>query len=355
MVWTDLIQACLMCGAVVFAIFTILNHIPGGLGKVNEMLDGHQVAMFQTGWEATKPFGEALRQMLENPYTILAAILGSTFLTMATHGTDQDMVQRMLTAENIKKSRLSLIVSGFADIPIVLAFLAVGILLWVYYQICPDPSLPTAHNEIFAHYIVHEMPAGIRGLIVAGVFATMMGSTSAALNALATSFIRDFYQPYFNKTSTDAQSIRAARIATFVFAGLMILVATGAAYAVLETNITIIPLALGVLGYGYGSLLGIFLLGVLTKSRGNDVANVFSMLFGIAAVLILGKVKIPAIDLLALLKFELIPAEWNFGLFMPTWWPAISWPYYVFIGSTVTFALGVLFKSSQTPAPSPAN
>ena len=353
-VWTDLIQACLMCGAVVFAMFTILHQIPGGLGKVNEMLDGQKVAMFQTGWEATKPFGEALRQMLENPYTILAAILGSTFLTMATHGTDQDMVQRMLTAENIKKSRFSLIVSGFADIPIVLAFLAVGILLWVFYQISPDPSLPTAHNEIFAHYIVHEMPAGIRGLIVAGVFATMMGSTSAALNALATSFIRDFYQPYFNKASTDAQSIRAARIATLVFAGLMIVVATGAAYAVLETNITIIPLALGVLGYGYGSLLGIFLLGVLTKSRGNDIANVFSMLLGIAAVLILGKVKIPAIDPLALLTFQLTPAEWNFGFFMPAWWPAISWPYYVFIGSTVTFLLGILFKSRQAATSAPA-
>jgi hypothetical protein len=79
------------------------------------------------------------------------------------------------------------------------------------------------------------------------------------------------------------------------------------------------------------------------------------MLIGIAAVLILGKVKIPAIDLLALLKFQLIPAEWNFGLFMPTWWPAISWPYYVFIGSTITFMLGVLFKSRQAPTPSPAN
>ena len=349
-VWTDLIQACLMCGAVVFAIFTILHSIPGGLGKVHEMLDGREVAMFQTGWEATKPFGEALRQMLENPYTILAAILGSTFLTLATHGTDQDMVQRMLTAENINKSRFSLIVSGFADIPIVLAFLAVGILLWVYYQVCPDPALPAAHNEIFAHYIVHEMPVGIRGLIVAGVFATMMGSTSAALNALATSFIRDFYQPYFNKTSTDAQSIRAARMATLVFAGLMIFVATGAAYAVLETNITIIPLALGVLGYGYGALLGIFLLGVLTKTRGNDVANVLAMLAGIAAVLVLGKVKIPAIDLIALLNWQLIPAEWNFGILMPTWWPAISWPYYVFIGSTVTFLLGVLFKSRPAVA-----
>jgi Na+/proline symporter len=347
-VWTDLIQACLMCGAVIFAIFAILGKIPGGLATVDSMLDGRKVAMFQTGWEATKPFGEALKAMLENPYTILAALLGSTFLTMATHGTDQDMVQRMLTAENIKKSRFSLILSGFADIPIVLAFLAVGILLWVHYQCSPDPSLPAAHNEIFAHYIVHEMPAGIRGLIVAGVFATMMGSTSAALNALATSFIRDFYQPYFNKNSTDSESIRAARTATAVFGGLMILVATAAAYAVLETNITIIPLALGVLGYGYGSLLGIFLLGVLTKSRGNDAANVIAMLFGIAAVLILGKVKIPAIDPTALLRFELVPAEWNFGILMPAWWPAIAWPYYVFIGSTVTLALGLLFKSKRT-------
>ena len=79
------------------------------------------------------------------------------------------------------------------------------------------------------------------------------------------------------------------------------------------------------------------------------------MLFGIAAVLVLGKVKIPAIDPLTLLKFQLIPAEWNFGLFMPTWWPAISWPYYVFIGSMVTFMLGVLFKSRQTIASAPAN
>lgn len=346
-VWTDLIQACLMCGAVVFAIFTIIHHIPGGLATVDSMLDGKKVSMFQTGWDATKPLADALKAMLENPYTILAALLGSTFLTMATHGTDQDMVQRMLTAENINKSRFSLIVSGFADIPIVLAFLAVGILLWVHYQLSPDPLLPSAHNEIFAHYIVHEMPAGIRGLIVAGVFATMMGSTSAALNALATSFIRDFYQPYFNKTASDKQSVRAARTATAVFGGLMILVATGAAYAVLETNITIIPLALGVLGYGYGSLLGVFLLGVLTKSRGNDVTNVIAMLLGVAAVLIFGKVKIPAIDLTALLQLQLKPAEWNFGAFMPDCWPAIAWPYFVFIGSAVTFLLGILFSTRQ--------
>jgi SSS family transporter len=350
-VWTDLIQACLMCGAVAFAIVAILVGIPGGLGKVGEMLDGREVAMFQTGWDAAKPFGEALRGMLENPYTIFAALLGSTFLTMATHGTDQDMVQRMLTAESLRKSRFSLILSGFADIPIVLAFLAVGILLWVHYQIAPDPSLPAAHNEIFAHYIIHEMPAGVRGLIVAGVFATMMGSTSAALNALATAFIRDFYQPYLDRGADEARTVLAARIATVVFGALMVVVATGAAYAVMKTNITIIPLALGVLGYGYGSILGVFLLGVLTRSRGRDLGNVIGMLLGVVSVLLLGKVQIPAFDLAALGRFQILPATWDFGGLMPTWWPAISWPYYVLIGSMTTLAVGLMFPSRPTLAP----
>jgi Na+/proline symporter len=229
----------------------------------------------------------------------------------------------------------------------VLAFLAVGILLWVHYRISPDPLLPTAHNEIFAHYIVHEMPMGIRGLIVAGVFATMMGSTSAALNALATSFVRDFYQPYINRNSTEKESVRSARVATVVFGVAMVLVATGAAYAVLETNITIIPLALGVLSYGYGSLLGVFLLGIMTRRRGDDRANVVAMLVGIGAVLALGKVRVPAVDVAALFRLEVIPAEWNFGAMMPEWWPAISWPYFVFIGSLTTFAIGVWFPSKK--------
>src|ERR1700692_1437784 len=129
---------------------------------------------------------------------------------MATHGTDQDNVQRMLTARDFKKSRLSLILSGLADLPIAFGFLLVGILLSVYYDVLPDPHLPSADNEIFAYYIVTEMPIGVRGLIIAGVFATMMGSTSAALNALATSFTKDFYLPYINPGATDRQSIRAA-------------------------------------------------------------------------------------------------------------------------------------------------
>src|SRR5205814_9339880 len=132
-------------------------------------------------------------------------------------GTDHDMVERMLTSPIYRKSQLSLILSCVIDLPIASAFVTVGIMLSVYYAVVPGATLPAADNEIFGQYIVHEMPVVFRGLIIAGVFATMMGSTSAALNALATSFTKDFYLPYIRPGATDRQAIRAARIATAIF------------------------------------------------------------------------------------------------------------------------------------------
>jgi len=348
-VWTDLIQAVLMFSSVIFAIFLLLRHIPGGFETVKSNLGGlGNVKLFQTGWNSELPFGPALKAMFEEPYTIFAAFIGSTLLTMATHGTDQDMVQRMLTAPDHRKSQLSLILSGLMDLPIAGAFLTVGILLSVYYAVVPDPNLPAADNEIFGHYIVQEMPVVFRGLIVAGVFATMMGSTSAALNALATSFTKDFYLPYIRPNATDQQAIRAARRATAIFGVLMILVATMAANAVLQdAKLTIIPIAIGILGYTYGALVGVFLLGMVTRTRGADRSNVVAMILGIASVLVLCKVSIPAFDLGALLHGRFVATSWNFGWFMPGWWPNIAWPWFVFVGCSVTLAVAVLFR---TPA-----
>jgi solute:Na+ symporter, SSS family len=348
-VWTDLIQAVLMFSSVIFAIFLLLRHIPGGFNTVRENLGGlNNVKIFQTGWNSELPFGAAMKAMLEEPYTLFAAFIGSTLLTMATHGTDQDMVQRMLTAPNYRKSQLSLVLSGIMDLPIAMAFLTVGILLSVYYSVVPGTTLPAADNEIFGHYIVHEMPVVFRGLIIAGVFATMMGSTSAALNALATSFTKDFYLPYIRPNATDRQAIRAARIATTVFGVLMIIVATMAANAVLQNaKLTIIPIAIGILGYTYGALLAVFLLGMLTRSRGADVSNVVAMIVGIMSVLVLCKVSIPAFDVTALVSGRFVPAAWNFGWFMPDWWPQIAWPWFVFVGCVVTLAISIFFRTPQ--------
>src|SRR5437016_3305916 len=349
-VWTDVIQAVLMFSSVIFAIFLLVRHIPGGLDTVKTNLGGwSNVKRVQTGCNAELPLGPALKAMLEEPYTILAAFVGSTLLTMATHGTDQDMVQRMLTAPDHRKSQLSLILSGVMDLPIAGAFLTVGILLSVYYAVVPGTTLPAADNEIFGHYIVHEMPVVFRGLIIAGVFATMMGSTSAALHALASSFTKDFYLPYVRPGANDHQVIRAARISTAVFGILMIIVATVAANAVLQdAKLTIIPIAIGILGYTYGALVGVFLLGMLTRTRGADRSNVVAMVLGIASVLVLCKVSIPAFNLGALVHGRLVAASWNFGWFMPEWWPHISWPWFVFVGCTVTLAIAILFRTPVT-------
>ncbi len=335
-VWTDLIQAVLMFSSVLFAIALLLRSIPGGMETVKTNLGGFSnVKLFQTGWNSALPFGAAFKAMLEEPYTIFAAFIGSTLLTMATHGTDQDMVQRMLTAPNPRKSQLSLILSGVMDLPIAAAFLTVGILLSVYYAVVPDPTLPAADNEIFGHYIVHEMPVVMRGLIIAGVFATMMGSTSAALNALATSFTKDFYLPYIRPGASDRDAIRSARIATAVFGLLMIIVATVAANAVLhDAKLTIIPIAIGILGYTYGALVAVFLLGMLTRTRGRDGTNVIAMICGIIAVLVLCKVSIPGTGI-------------NFGAIMPAWWPSISWPWFVFVGCVVTLAISIVFRTPE--------
>jgi len=331
-IWTDLIQATLMLGSVVFVIWFLLHQLGGIHQAINALGGWDHLQWIQVGWDSSLPFGKALSGMLSEPYTIFAAVIGSTFLTMATHGTDQDMVQRLLTAPNAMKSRLSLILSGLADIPIAIGFLSVGILLYLFYH-GPSGEIPgIPDNEIFAHFIVYNLPVGLRGLIIAGVFATMMGSTSAALNALATSFTSDFYLPYVNPGASDRASVRAARIATLVFGLLMVIVGTIAAYSVLhDPRLTIIPIAIGILGYTYGSLLGIFLLGMLSHRLGSDKLNVAAMVGGIFAVFFFGKVHLPGLI--------------DFGKWMPAWWPEIAWPWYVLIGCSTTLLLSLIFSA----------
>src|SRR2546425_2915014 len=288
-VWTDFIQASIMMGSALVALGLLYSAIPGGWHKIAELHGGfHMSDIITTGLDPAKSGWDKWKGMFEIEYTIFAGLIGSTFMTMATHGTDQDMVQRMLTAVDIRRSRRSLILSGLADIPIAFTFLTIGILLWVYYQAHPDPTLSKTPNETFCHFILYQMPVGLRGLLIAGIFATAMGSLSTALNALATSFTRDWYEPYINPEATDEQSLRAVRWATVWFSVLMIIVASTTAYLVIvHPNVRIIPIVIGIFGYTYGSLLGVFFAGMLTKTRGNDRGNILAMIIGFLVVAIL--------------------------------------------------------------------
>src|ERR1043165_915280 len=202
-IWTDFIQASIMIGSALIAVGLLYAQIPGGW---DEIVQRHgefgRSDFFTTGLDPAKHGWDKIKGMFEIEYTIFAGLIGSTFMTMSTHGTDQDMVQRMLTAPDVRRSRRSLVLSGLADIPIALTFLSIGVLLWIFYQTHNDPALPKTPNEIFCHYILYEMPVGIRGLLLAGIFATAMGSLSTAINALATSFTRDWYEPYINRRSS---------------------------------------------------------------------------------------------------------------------------------------------------------
>src|SRR5947208_3944885 len=253
-IWTDLIQASIMIGSALVALGLLYSAIPGGWHSIVEHRGPFHLSDFiTTGLDPAKHGWNKWKGMFAIDYTIFAGLFASTFITMGTHGTDQDFVQRMLTAPDVRRSRRSLILSLLVDVPIAFAFLICSLLLWVYYQAHPDPTLPKTPNETFCHFILYEMPVGIRGLLIAGIFATAMGSLSTALNALATSFTRDWYEPYINRQATSEQSLRAVRWATVWFAILMIIVASITSYLVIvHPNVRIIPIALGIFGYTYG-------------------------------------------------------------------------------------------------------
>src|SRR5437868_1220447 len=337
-IWTDLIQASIMIGSAVVAVGLLYFAIPGGWHEIVERRGPfHWSDLITTGLDPAKQGWEKWKGMFAVEYTIFAGLIGSTFMTMSTHGTDQDMVQRMLTAPDVRRSRRSVIMSGLADIPIAFTFLTIGVLLWVYYQAHPDPNLPKTPNEIFCHYILYEMPVGLRGLLIAGIFATAMGSLSTALNALATSFTRDWYEPYINPESTSEQSLRAVRWATVWFSVLMIVVAATTAYLVIVyPNVRIIPIVLGIYGYTYGSVLGIFLAGMLTKSRGNNFGNILAMIIGFIVVAILSGLPNNVAGIFGRKLYA-----------QPSWLPVMEFPWWICFGTIVTFCVAVLFQTSR--------
>jgi SSS family solute:Na+ symporter len=343
-IWTDLIQASIMIGSALIAMGLLYSAIPGGWNEIVQRHGPFQVSdLIATGLDPAKTGWDQIKGMFETEYTIFAGLIGAVFITMGTHGTDQDMVQRMLTAKDVKRSRRSLILSGLADIPIAFTFLSIGLLLWVYYQAHPDPTLSKTPNETFCHYILYEMPVGLRGLLIAGIFATAMGSLSTALNALATSFTRDWYQPYINRNATEEQSLRAVRWATVWFSVLMIVVASTTSYLVIVyPKVRIIPIVLGIFGYTYGSLLGVFFAGMLTKTRGNDFGNILAMILGFLSVAILSGLPNKLAELFGTIFYE-----------QPDWLPVMEFPWWIFFGTIVTFSVAVLFKTKGGHRPPP--
>ena len=283
-VWTDLIQIILMFGAAGFVFFSLWGQVGGApaiAGVLKQPAFWDFGLMHDASGAVVPGIWPHVKNILSSEYTVWAAFLGSVFTTMATHGTDQDMVQRMLTAKDTRRSRWAVVGSGLIDLPVVLAFLTIGIMLNIYYTKVNAGGLP-AGQDVFPWFMIHDLKPGLRGLLAAGLFATAMGSLSTALNALATSFTRDWYLGLFRPGASDAAQFKVARWSTVGFAVLLAIVGIATASLKLANpDLRIIPIVLGSFGYTYGSLLGVFLIGMLTTTRGSCRGNVLAMTCGL--------------------------------------------------------------------------
>jgi Na+/proline symporter len=359
-IWTDLIQATLMFGSAIIAIGTILYHIGGnsfnlmnGIHKLVQVVPEmkHHEGYFLFGWEANTihaymsdhhitamGWWDYVRMIFASEFTLFSATIGAILGNMAAFGTDQDLVQRLLTAETYKKSRRSLITAACMDLPIAAGFSFIGVLLIVYFKENPT-HMPPSNADVFGAYILSVMPVGIRGLVLAGVFATAMGSLSTALNALATSFTNDWYIPYFSRHRNEAHHVAAARLFTAIFAILMIIIAVGSAYVkVKNSEFRIIPFVIGIAGLFLGPMLGVFLIGMFTKSRGSDTGNIIAISIGLVAMIFISGQHVELANMF-------IGTHAGYKYVVPEWFPTVAWTWYAMFGGLIVFAIGVFFRT----------
>jgi Na+/proline symporter len=345
-IWTDVLQIAVLFGALGFSVWYLLGHIPNGWEGAKSFLTGpHDLKLWE--WKGDKPADTAwgsVKSVLESEFTVWAALFGSLFVTLATHGTDQDMVQRMLTAKNKRQSAVATILSGLADIPVTYAVLTIGILLSVYYgHVVSDPALPMAGGKpdstrIFPYFVVDVMPGGLRGLVVAGVLATTMGSLGTAMNSLATSYSRDFHFRWFKTPESDRARVRVIKLSTVGFALILILVGLATAFVKAHNpSLSIIGIILGSFGYTYGSLLGIFIVALFTRNRGSETGNIIAMIAGIVVVAFLSN-----------LPNDVWKMFGGGALYQnPEWMPVIEFPWRIMAGTLVTVAVALCFRTRR--------
>jgi solute:Na+ symporter, SSS family len=290
-IWTDVVQTAIYVGGTLVGLWTILHLVPGGWNAIH--LAASEVGKFRV-FDFTPTFSL--------PYTFWAGLIGGAAFTTASHGTDQLLVQRLLAARGQKESATALIVSGVAVFFQFALFLLVGVMLWAYYRL-PSGSFGKP-DRIYPTFIVQQMPHGISGLLIAAILAAAMSNLSAALNSLSSSAILDFYL-HLRPQTNERRRLQLSRLATVLFALLLF------ALAVLSLHKAgrVVEVGLQIASIAYGALLGVFLLGVLTRKANQRGASV-GMLFGFCTELYL----------------------WR--------WTQVPWTWWVLMGTAVTFAVG---------------
>ena len=289
-IWTDVAQMTLYVFGAILSFTVILHKIPGGWPHVAAVAGAaHKFDIFDFRFGFNMEF-------FSRTYSFWAGVAGGCFLTTATHGTDQLMVQRLLSARDEGQSRAALFASWVVILIQFVLFLLIGVSLFVLYG-DTHTAPPHQTDRLYPEFIWNNLPPGLAGIVIAAILAAAMANISAALNSLSSTLVVDFFH---------ATSLKLARRTTILWGAVLLAIAIAASgsKSVLEAGLTIgsIPA---------GALLGVFLLGVLTQKPG-QLSAIAGVIAGLAAVL------------------------------YAHFYTPIAWTWYVLIGTLVTFAMGLL-------------
>ena len=301
-IWTDLVQLVIYIGGSLLAAYMLLHLVPGGWPAIAaDARAAGKLQLVSWSWDFTVPF------------TFWAGLIGGCFLTMASHGTDQLLVQRLLTCRNQRESQKALILSGFVVLGQFALFLTIGMMLHAYYAGHPLPPM-ASNDEIFPAFIVRSLPHGVAGLVIAAIFAAAMSNLSGSLNSLASTTVLDFYQPLTKGKVSDDRLLRLSRWLTAAWGIVLIAIAILARGwgSVFTVGLTIASIV-------YGPMLGAFLLGVLTTT-----ANERGAMAGIG------------VSLAAMIAVR---------VFTP-----LAWTWYVLVGTLICVTVGMVVSLATGPA-----
>jgi len=304
-VWNDCVQLLVYVAGGLLALLMIIKFLPGGWGELAAFAEANdKFRLIDFGWD------------LSDAYTFWAGLIGGAFLTIGTHGTDQMMVQRCLSARSERDAGIAMILSGFVVFVQFALFLLLGVALACFYtNVAPEQTFDR-NDEVLATFIVTRLPVGVVGITLAAVFAAAMSTLSSSLNSSASSAMNDLLQPSADKSDPDGRLVSISRRLTILFGIIQI----GIGIAAASLSRSVVTDALGIAGFSAGILLGAFSLALFNR-RANQPGTIVGMLAG-AVVLLVIKFATP-----------------------------ISWPWYTLLGAVSTFVTGSLWSLLSSGKP----
>ena len=307
-IWVDVLQMGIYIGGAVIALVILFQRVPEGFAAVQHYAGAVNKFSF---------LNLSFRNFFAQPYTLIGSLIGGTFLSMSSHGTDQLIVQRLLSTRNLRDGQKALITSGVVVIFQFALFLLVGLMMFAFFEgkaVGAIGSQFAKPDEIFPYFIIFHLPMGIKGLIIAGLFAAAMSTLAGSISSLSSSAMVDLYKPHFSPGNDESKDLWVSRMFSIFWAVILSLVA----FLFIRVLQSVVEIALGIASITYGGLLGTFLLGVLFKKPQQKDA-----IRGFAA------------GLITMLLIILIPILVGAA-------PIFHWTWYVLIGCSVTLLVGNL-------------